>query len=142
MAYKPRIESNNLDLTSILSTINDLPEAGSGGGGTDGTDLKTCTLTVGGGSTNYYPTDIAYTTVNDSGDVQYAYNSVSGSSITVTCLRNSIVAIKFKSSLNIAGTSSIAPHLLFYNGSLATIKIGDVESMTITNDSGFSGGDV
>ena len=26
--YKPRIESNNLDLTSILSTINELPEAG------------------------------------------------------------------------------------------------------------------
>lgn len=28
--YKPRIESNNLDLTSILSTINELPEAGGG----------------------------------------------------------------------------------------------------------------
>lgn len=28
MAYKPRIESNNLDLTSILSAINELPEAG------------------------------------------------------------------------------------------------------------------
>ena len=28
--YKPRIESNNLDLTSILSTINALPEAGKG----------------------------------------------------------------------------------------------------------------
>lgn len=26
--YKPRIESNNLDLTSILSTINELPDAG------------------------------------------------------------------------------------------------------------------
>ena len=28
--YKPRIESNNLDLTSILSTINELPDAGGG----------------------------------------------------------------------------------------------------------------
>lgn len=27
MAYKPRIETNNLDLTSILSTIDELPEA-------------------------------------------------------------------------------------------------------------------
>ena len=26
--YKPRIESNNLDLTSILATINELPDAG------------------------------------------------------------------------------------------------------------------
>lgn len=26
--YKPRIETNNLDLTSILSTINELPDAG------------------------------------------------------------------------------------------------------------------
>lgn len=40
--YKPRIESNNLDLTSILSTINDLPEAGSGGSGSGG--LETCKL--------------------------------------------------------------------------------------------------
>lgn len=28
MAYKPIIEANNLDLTSMLSTINELPEAG------------------------------------------------------------------------------------------------------------------
>ena len=28
--YKPRIETNNLDLTSILSTINELPEASKG----------------------------------------------------------------------------------------------------------------
>lgn len=39
MAYKPRIESNNLDLTSILSTINELPDAG---GGTP----RVCTITI------------------------------------------------------------------------------------------------
>lgn len=38
MAYKPRIESNNLDLTSILSTINELPDAGA--------SVETCTVTI------------------------------------------------------------------------------------------------
>lgn len=38
--YKPRIESNNLDLTSILSTINELPDAGDAAG--------VCTITITG----------------------------------------------------------------------------------------------
>lgn len=38
--YKPRIESNNLDLTSILSTINELPEAGP--------SVETCTVVLSG----------------------------------------------------------------------------------------------
>ena len=37
--YKPRIESNNLDLTSILSTINELPEAG-------GSTAGYCNITI------------------------------------------------------------------------------------------------
>lgn len=38
MAYKPRIESNNLDLTSILSTIKELPDAGP--------SVETCRLRI------------------------------------------------------------------------------------------------
>ena len=38
MAYKPRIESNNLDLTSILSTIDELPDAGA--------SVETCTVVL------------------------------------------------------------------------------------------------
>ena len=52
--YKPRIESNNLDLTSILSTINELPEAGGGGGGSGG--LETCKLIM----TNVTTTNFLY----------------------------------------------------------------------------------
>ena len=43
--YKPRIESNNLDLTSILSTINELPDAGP--------SVETCTVTLGDGAGDY-----------------------------------------------------------------------------------------
>lgn len=110
-------------------------------GGGSGTDLKTCTLTVRGEPTNYYPTDIAYTTVNDSGDIQYAYNSVSDSSITVTCLRNSIVAIKFKANVSLTSLIGVSPHLLFQSGSVAVIKIGDVENITIVNSLQSGGGD-
>ena len=46
--YKPRIETNNLDLTSILSTINELPDAGP--------SVETCTLTMSIQSPSVSPT--------------------------------------------------------------------------------------
>ena len=124
--------SNKTDLQALNANYEALIEELRGKAVGGGTDLKTCTLTVEGISINYYPTDIAYTTVNDSGDVQYVYNSVSDKSITVTCLRNSVVAIKFKN-LNTTSIIGVAPYLLFYNGSLAIIKIEDVEEITISN---------
>ena len=131
--------SNKTDLQALNANYEALIEE-LRGKAVGGADLKTCTLTVSGDSTYYYPTDIAYTTVNDSGDVQHAYNSVSGSSITVTCLRNSIVAIKFKNVFNNLSTEDIRSNLLFWNDTLAIFKIGDVEMITISNRATTSGG--
>lgn len=134
--------SNKTDLQALNANYEALIEELRGKAVGGGTNLKTCTLGVFSDNTDYYPTDIAYTTVNDSGDVQYAYNSVSGSSITVTCLRNSIVAVKFKANINTTSSSAFASHLLFQNGTLAIIKIGDVEMITIKNNKEHSGGDL
>lgn len=49
--YKPRIESNNLDLTSILSTINELPEAGP--------SVETCTVVVSVKGNTFYNTGLS-----------------------------------------------------------------------------------
>lgn len=42
MSYKERFDENNVDLQSILDTVNALPEAGSGG--SDGTNSATVTI--------------------------------------------------------------------------------------------------
>ena len=41
MGYQAELQSNNVDLQSILNTINELPDASSGG-----TNLETCTVTL------------------------------------------------------------------------------------------------
>lgn len=127
--------SNKTDLQALNANYEALIDELRGKAVSGGTDLKTCTLTVSGVSTSHYPTDIAYTTIDDSGNVQYAYDSVSGSSITVTCLRNSIVAVKFKSTLQ---SPIILPSMLFYNETLGIFRIGDTETETITNSRSFS----
>ena len=132
--------SNKTDLQALNANYEALIEGLRGKAVSGGTDLKTCTLTVEGGSADYYPTDIAYTTVNDSGDVQYAYNSVTGSSITVTCLRNSIVAIKFKRLFNTTAATGAEPYLLFTDYSSIIIKIEDIEEIEIHNIAGHVGG--
>ena len=55
--YKPRIESNNLDLTSILSTINELPDAGP--------SVETCTINVDCSGLNYCTQYVAYTALEN-----------------------------------------------------------------------------
>lgn len=44
MSQKTDLQSNNVDLQTILNTINNLPEAGSGGG--SGSSINTCNLTI------------------------------------------------------------------------------------------------
>ena len=48
MGFKTELQSNNVDLQSILNKINALPEAGSGGGGSSGDagTIETCTVVV------------------------------------------------------------------------------------------------
>lgn len=83
MAYKPRIESNNLDLTSILSTINELPEAGSGGTTLTVTTNEDATVTVTNGSETY--TDYGPTAV---------FEGLSAGVWTITVTRAGVTASK------------------------------------------------
>lgn len=66
MSYNTDLQTNNVNLQAILDTVNNLPEAG-GGGGSSGTALKTCTLDGLNWSTVYYTTiendTIVYKTV-------------------------------------------------------------------------------
>lgn len=132
--------SNKTDLQALNAQYEALIDELRGKAVSGGTDLETCTLTVRGDYISHYPTDIAYTTIDDSGNVQYAYDSVSGSSITVTCLRNSIVAVKFKAGVNITSISNFTSNLLFCDAPIAIFKIEDVEEIEIINKSSSSSG--
>lgn len=79
--YEPRIESNNLDLTSILSTINELPDAGSGGGGS----IETCTVNIvihSGGKVLTY----GYSSVTNDNEVRTTYIDFGSSVATNTTI--------------------------------------------------------
>lgn len=119
----------------LEEVINSLPDAGGGGA-----SLKTCELTVTGATSYYYPTKIAYVTVDDSGNIAYANETVTTASKTVTCLQNSIVAVMFGSNFNSTSSDTMSEHLLFYNGSLAIFKIEEEDSVTLNNNVGSSGG--
>jgi hypothetical protein len=43
MDYKVELQNNNIDLNTILSTINALPDAGAGSGGSGGTNTSDAT---------------------------------------------------------------------------------------------------
>lgn len=83
MAYKPRIESNNLDLTSILSTINELPDAGA-----SGPTLETCTISFAGGNTFYF---------NGTTPDGIVTGATYASGTSVTVLKNTMVVIAIRS---------------------------------------------
>lgn len=87
--YKPRIESNNLDLTSILATINELPDAGGGS-----VEVETCTVNVHV-SVDFDSAAVSYTTVVD-GSIRVITNKplteqdnefvvVKGTALTIRC---------------------------------------------------------
>lgn len=84
--YKPRIESNNLDLTSILSTINELPEAGSGG-----PTLETCTVTFVPERSGIFDS-LCYTTLED-GEYTFVSSNVDSGGGSVTVLKDSILFV-------------------------------------------------
>ena len=141
-AIADAIRSVNGETTKY--TTSEMPAAirAGGGSGDSGVNIETCQLTVSGSNSNYYPTNIAYTTVNNNGSMEHINETVSGSSVTVTCLRNSVVAVMFKSTLNITSTSDVSNNLLFHSGTLAVFKVGDYETLNLKNSSSHSGGSI
>ena len=123
------------DLIAQIQTALESKAAGSGG-----TSVETCSLIVEGATSDYYPVNIAYMTVDDSGNVVSVHETVSTSSVTVTCLRGSVVSVKYKSAFNgfnfSIGSNMVRVTPLFSDGYAAVYKIADdAETAFITNES-------
>lgn len=138
MGYKTELQSNNADLQTILNKVNALPEAGGGGGGS----VETCTVTISGSSSSCYPRYVAYTSVDSNGEVIGANQTVSTSSVTVTCVKGSTLAVKFKSVELTANINVTNASLLFGNNPTEVFKLNDnATTASIINRSGGGGYD-
>lgn len=89
-------------------------------------NIETCTVQLVD-----YPLEFAYTTIDESGTICYKHEFCSNSSVTITCLKNSIIVIKYS---YIKNSSQV--HSLFYSDTMAAHKI--VKDRTITNSIGLS----
>lgn len=142
MSNKTTLQNNNTLLANYVSRVNvaketaaSLPEAGSGGGNTA---VETCTVTITGNASSYYPVNVGYTSVDTNGEIIYKHDTCSSSSITITCLKNSVIAVDFKTSYNILSSPTVTASGLFFNGKLAVFKI---ETDTVlVNQTASSGG--
>ena len=125
----------NTTETMKLTDIPELLESGEIGG----TNAETCTVTIEGSPSNpnYWPTDIAYTTIDNNGNIIYKYETYSSSLATITCLKNSIVCIKYQKTLNLTKHDDI---LLFNNDNMACCFV--FEDLSIDNSNTHSGGAV
>lgn len=92
MGYKTELQSNNVDLQTILNKVNALPEAGGGGGGGS---VETCTVTFtkwgsfpepGMGEGIVYYSD-------GNGAVKNTQYSILNDTV-ITVAKNSLIAIK------------------------------------------------
>lgn len=90
MSYNTDLQTNNSSLQSILDTINNLPEAGSGGSG--GVGLTTCTVTIMSESES----TIYYVSANNDGSVSYDTLEHPGvfSTQTIITLSNTLIVVK------------------------------------------------
>lgn len=91
MSNKTQLQTNNADLQSLIDRINtakdtaaSLPEAGGGGGGS----LETCTVSLRIDGPTMGDTLVYYTNEN-----QELATETFKSSITIKCLKNSIISI-------------------------------------------------
>ena len=79
-------------ITQILAKVDSLPEAGSGGssGGGGSASYDTCTVNI---STDGNGLGIAYTTVNDTGELDLGYIYRPEKNFSLTCLCNSAIVV-------------------------------------------------
>lgn len=99
MSYKADLQSNNVDLQSILATINALPEAGGGGGSGS---IETCTVTISVGKVwnddaeAYIAGSVYAMAVTIENGDRLIYEGYTGASITLTVEKSSLLAISPK----------------------------------------------
>ena len=128
-------ENGTYDVTNYASA--EVNVAGSGGGGGS---VETCEVTISGYTSYYHPANVAYTSVDDSGKIIGVNQTVSTSSVTVTCVKGSTLAVKFKSKFNTNNFFTNAS-LLFYASPLAVFKLDDnATTAAIVNKASSSGG--
>ena len=132
----------NLVAENIKSGVSIFGVSGSyEGSGSCGVTNETCEVTISSNYTTHYPTNIAYTSVDSNGKVIGVNQAVSTSSVTITCVKGSTLAVKFKTfdSLNYYTNAS----LLFYSSPTLVFKLDDDATMAnITNTFGSSSGGV
>ena len=105
-----QLQTNLTNLQIILDKVNAL----------SGMNMETCTVTFSGTSSNFYPTNIAYVSLDNNGNICYKNETCSTDSITVTCLKNTIVTVNFKS---FNSTSSNLISSLFHTSTTAVFGV-------------------
>lgn len=107
------------------------------GGGGSGGSVETCTVTISGTSlANYDPVNVAYTSVDDSGKVIGVNQTVSESTVRITCVKGSTLAVRYKAAFSFP-SSTINASLLFYASPVGVYKLNDdATTATINNGAG------
>ena len=123
-------------LISNIMTALEGKAAGGGGGVTN----ETCQVTISGGSSDYYPVNVAYTSVDSNGKVIGVDQSVSTSSVTVTCVKGSTLAVKYKKVITF-GTLTNAT-ILFSYAPIAVFKLDDNATTATIPNQRNSGGSI
>lgn len=137
MSNKTQLQTNNTKLDALITRVNaakdvaaSLPEAGGGGG----VSLETSSVTIECSFTRYA---VSYTSVDSSGNVIYKTDTNFAYPYTITCLKNSCVAISHGDSSPMFFLSGAT--LLFNRSYYASFGISnDIATLKINNGSGGS----
>lgn len=141
MSIQSEITRINSEVSEQENLINQIKTAleGKAAGGGGGVTNEICEVTVEGSSSSYYPKNIAYTSVDNNGKVIGVSQSVSTSSVTITCVKGSTLAVEYKSTYKMTACTNAI--ILFYTSTTAVFKLDDnATTAKVLNSSMQSGG--
>ena len=128
MSNKTDLQELNQNYSNLIETLKNKSLGGN--------EIELCEVVISGVSANYYPTDVVYTTLDENGNIIYKYDTCTTNSITVNCIKNHILTVKFKSMVTTNLISN--KDILFYDNIMICFKIE--ASTTIENQHSHSGG--